>query len=423
MSVKYAAVDGGKKSTSNQAVFSIGDEDDEDDIELDQQSIADDLATSRHGLTSGTTRNDKSRKSSRTSADSSITLWKVWNTLTFAWMQDLLKKGYQKPLDMEDLYPLLPEDTSYIVYKRFRKAWKTQLRDIRSPSLIFAFFSAFGTPFCLAGLIKLVHDSSLFVGPLLLNHLIKFLDDPSAPSSTGFILVALLFSTNFIQSLCLRQYFWLCFRTGMNLRSAVISSVYAKTMVLSAKTLAVKTTGEITNLMAVDSSRLQDLTPYLHAIWYSAFQIVLAMSFLWQQMGVSCLAGITVIICMIPVSNRVSFYMKSLQQKLSKIRDERVKVTNEVLAGMKVIKVQAWEGEFNRKIMEIRERELENLRIYVFAQCSSTALYTAIPLLVSITTFGTYIALGNQLDIATALTSLALFELLRFPLFMLPQVN
>jgi ATP-binding cassette subfamily C (CFTR/MRP) protein 1 len=53
----------------------------------------------------------------------------------------------------------------------------------------------------------------------------------------------------------------------------------------------------------------------------------------------------------------------------------------------------------------------------------SGALYTAIPLLVAIMTFTSYIALGHTLDVATALTSLALFDLLRFPLFMLPMVS
>ena len=43
--------------------------------------------------------------------------------------------------------------------------------------------------------------------------------------------------------------------------------------------------------------------------------------------------------------------------------------------------------------------------------------------MVSIVTFITYIALGNSLDVATALTSLALFELLRFPVFMFPNVS
>jgi hypothetical protein len=52
-----------------------------------------------------------------------------------------------------------------------------------------------------------------------------------------------------------------------------------------------KSTGEISNLMSVDSTRLQELTPYLHAIWYSFYQIAVALYFLWQQLGPSCLAG------------------------------------------------------------------------------------------------------------------------------------
>jgi hypothetical protein len=77
----------------------------------------------------------------------------------------------------------------------------------------------------------------------------------------------------------------------MNLRSAVITSVYNKALAISAATMGRKTVGEITNLMSVDSSRLQDLTPYLHAIWYSFFQIAIAMTLLWQEMGVASLAG------------------------------------------------------------------------------------------------------------------------------------
>lgn len=126
---------------------------------------------------------------------------------------------------------------------------------------------------------------------------------------------------------------------------------------------------------------------------------------------------------MIPISNRVSFYMKSLQKTISKTRDERVKITNEVLSGMKVLKLQAWEKQFQLRILAVRDKELAILKKYATAQCLATGLYTAIPLLVALTTFTSYLMLGHTLDIATALTSLALFELLRFPLFMLPQVN
>lgn len=180
---------------------------------------------------------------------------------------------------------------------------------------------------------KLIHDSSIFVGPLVLNKLINFLNDPDEPISQGLLLVLVLFLSQLTMSICLRQYFFWCYRVGMRLRSAVVTSVYAKSLVISNSSLSKRNTGEITNLMSVDSTRLQDLTPYLHAIWYSAFQIIVALYFLWQQMGPSCLAGISVIILTIPLTGWVSKYLKTLQTEMSSIRDERVKNCNEVLAG------------------------------------------------------------------------------------------
>ena len=89
---------------------------------------------------------------------------------------------------------------------------------------------------------------------------------------------------------------------------------------------------------------------------------------------------------------------------------------------MKVIKLQAWEQEFENKIIEIRNRELALFRRYTIVQAYSTTLFTCIPLLVAISSLTVYVALGNILDVATALTALALFEILRFPLFIFPMV-
>lgn len=349
-------------------------------------------------------------------------------------------------MEQDDLFKLSYEDSSAGVYKQFSKFWKKQLvksplykankkgspnaqnpdiikaKRASTPSLAIALLRAFGGPFAGAGFLKLIHDSLIFVGPLALNKLIFILSDPTQPLSLGFFYVAAIFFSNFIMSLCLRQYFWWCYRVGMRLRSAVTTSIYSKALVLSTAAMSKRTTGEITNLMSVDSTRLQELSPYLHAVWYSFYQISIALYFLWQQMGVASLAGIAVILLLIPLTGKVSKILKSLQSQMAKVRDERIKVSNEVLGGMKVIKFQAWEAEFEKRINEIRDRELAIFRQYCIMQSVSGAVFTTVPLLVSIVTFTTYIGTGNELDVATALTSLALFEILRFPLFMLPNV-
>jgi hypothetical protein len=132
----------------------------------------------------------------------------TWSILTFSWMQKLLETGNQRPLEMEDLYKLAYSDSAEGVYKKFKQGWLQELKANDTPSLTMAFFHAFGTPFMMAAMLKLVHDSCLFVGPQLLNALINFLNDPSQPLETGLWYVFGLFISNLVMSLCLRQYFW-----------------------------------------------------------------------------------------------------------------------------------------------------------------------------------------------------------------------
>ena len=132
--------------------------------------------------------------------------------------------------------------------------------------------------------------------------------------SRSYVLGLLL--SNLVMSACLRQYFFHCYRTGLRLRSAAITSVYQKALRLSSGSLSRQSTGEITNLMSVDASRLQDLTPYLHAVWYSPLQILLALFFLWRELGVSCLAGMLVILGTIPLTGFIAKRMQALQVSL-----------------------------------------------------------------------------------------------------------
>ena len=145
-----------------------------------------------------------------------------WNLLTFAWMKPLLKLGNERPLEQKDLFVLPSSDKAQKIYSRFRELWLQELlkktapsinreteRGHGEPSLARAFVGAFGWPFLAAGFLKLIHDSCLFVGPMLLNSLINLLSDPSRSASDGYYYVLGLFLANFIMSLCLRQYFWL----------------------------------------------------------------------------------------------------------------------------------------------------------------------------------------------------------------------
>merc|ERR1719203_2633557 len=136
--------------------------------------------------------------------------------------------------------------------------------------------------------------------------MIKYLARDAIDLGYGLSLTLIVTVAQLCMSLCLRHYFFRCYKTGLQVRTAVVLAVYKKALFLAASQRQTKSTGEITNLVSVDAQRLQDLTTYLHAIWYSFLQIGLAIFFLWQQLGPSCLGGVAVIVIMMPLSKTVA---------------------------------------------------------------------------------------------------------------------
>ncbi|DBA04380.1 TPA: hypothetical protein N0F65_002142 [Lagenidium giganteum] len=339
----------------------------------------------------------------------------------FTWVTPLMELGNERPLEHKDLYQLDPPNRATRLSALFHGHWEAQAAS-STPSLAWALAKSFGGQIARAGALKLVHDSAQFVSPMMIKDIIAFLKDPEAPLERGLLYAAIVFVAGVVQSFTLRNYFYYCFENGMRVRSAVCTAVYQKSLVLSASARQKKTTGEITNLMSIDAQRLQELSTYINSVWYSIFQISVSCYLLYRQLGVATLAGIAVIVLMLPATGAISKLMRRLQLKLMKVKDERIKVCHEVLSGIKVIKLQAWENSFTRRVMQFREDELSKLETYIYARCASITLFSAIPSLVTVASFLTYVLLGNTLDVGTALTSLALFDILRFPLFMLPQV-
>ncbi|KAL4105868.1 hypothetical protein PRIC1_003924 [Phytophthora ramorum] len=339
----------------------------------------------------------------------------------FSWVTPLMKLGNERPLESDDLFQLDPHNRAANVSEAFAVAWDAQKRSSK-PSLVWALGKAFGLKFVVAGFLKLVHDSLQFVGPMIIKDIIAYLSDPAAPLSEGLTYAGVIFVSGVVQSFALRQYFFYCYETGLQFRSAIVTAVFDKSLLLSAAARQQRTSGEITNLMSIDAQRLQDMTPYLHAVWYAAFQIIVSCFLLWQQIGVATFAGVAVILLVIPLMTVISTAMRKLQQRLMQVKDERIKICVEVLSGIKVVKLKAWENSFGQRVMKFRDEELARLRTYVFARSGSNTIFSFVPSLVTVVSFSAYVLLGHTLDVGTALTSLALFNILRFPLFMLPQV-
>ena len=78
----------------------------------------------------------------------------------------------------------------------------------------------------------------LFLGPIMLREIIRSLESPSHTLGRGLLYVAVLTVAALVQSFALRQYFFKCYRTGMHLRSAVVTTVFEKSLRMSSSARA-----------------------------------------------------------------------------------------------------------------------------------------------------------------------------------------
>lgn len=184
----------------------------------------------------------------------------VFSRLTFEWMTVMMKQGYNKFLTEEDLWNLRKIDTTRATGDQFTEAWEKELRK-EKPSIWIALLRAFGAPYGRGSLYKIGNDILAFVQPQLLRLLIAFVSSHNSnnpqPVVRGVVIAFAMFGSSVVQTLFLHQYFEHAFETGMRIKSSLTAAIYKKSMRLSNEGRASKTTGDIVNLQAVDTQRLQ----------------------------------------------------------------------------------------------------------------------------------------------------------------------
>lgn len=213
--------------------------------------------------------------------------------------------------------------------------------------------------------------------------MIKFVGDSTAPIWKGYLYAVLLFVSAGVQTLILAQYFNRMFIIGMRIRSVLVAIIYKKALRISNTARKESTVGEIVNLMAVDAQRFMDLVGYINMIWSAPLQIILSLYFLWQELGPSVLAGLAVMIILIPINGFIANKVKSLQMKQMKNKDERVKLMNEILSGIKVLKLYAWEPSFENQVLKIRNKEINVLKQAAYLNAGTSFIWSCAPFLVS----------------------------------------
>jgi len=113
------------------------------------------------------------------------------------------------------------------------------------------------------------------------------------------------------------------------------------------------------NLIGVDAKRVGDFVAYQSLFPGSVFKLAVSLSFLVSLLGwKALLAGFSAMLAIMPINIHFSKLYSAAQDRLMKVRDEKMEVVTEALQGIRQIKFSALEPEWEKKIGSVREREL-----------------------------------------------------------------
>ncbi|KAK4158804.1 92fa4e65-f2b9-41ea-8f4e-0e0d5e2b8a44 [Cladorrhinum sp. PSN259] len=178
------------------------------------------------------------------------------------------------------------------------------------------------------------------------------------------------------------------------------------------------------NLIGVDAKRISDFVTFSNMFYGSIFKLIVSISFLVSLLGwKALLCGFSAMLLIMPVNIHFSKKYAAAQDRLMKIRDEKMEVVTEALQGIRQIKFSALEPEWETKIGGVRERELEAVWDVFMSDTMLLACWITSPIFMSVFSLAVYATFTGTLTPSVAFVSLGVFKALEVTLSFIPELT
>uniref|UniRef100_A0A673LR56 Multidrug resistance-associated protein 4 n=1 Tax=Sinocyclocheilus rhinocerous TaxID=307959 RepID=A0A673LR56_9TELE len=225
------------------------------------------------------------------------------------WLNPLFRIGSKRRLEEDDMYKVLPEDGSKRLGEELQSYWDHEVeeatKELRTPKLTKAIIRCYWRSYAVLGVFTLIEEVIKVIQPVFLGKLIQYFErnepDNMAALYEAYGYAAGVSLSTLGLALLHHLYFYHVQRAGMKIRIAMCHMIYRKALCLSATAMGQTTTGQIVNLLSNDVSKFDEVTIFLHFLWVGPLQAAAVIGLLWQEIGASCLAGMAVLIFLMPL--------------------------------------------------------------------------------------------------------------------------
>ncbi|XP_057563261.1 ATP-binding cassette sub-family C member 4-like [Hippopotamus amphibius kiboko] len=337
------------------------------------------------------------------------------------WLNPLFKIGHKRRLEEDDMYSVLPEDRSRHLGEELQGYWDREVlraqKDAREPSLTKAIIKCYWKSCLVWGMFMFLEEGTRVLLPIFLGKIISYVEnyDPtdSATLYEAYSYAAGLSACVLVWAILHHLYFYHIQRVGMRLRVAVCHMIYHKALRLSSLAMGKTTTGQIVNLLSNDVNKLDQVTMFLHFLWVGPLQAIAVTALLWMETGISCLAGMAVLMILLLLQSYIGKLFSSLWSKTAAFTDNRIRTLSEVITGIRMIKMYAWEKSFADLITGWRRKEISKILKISYLRGLSLASFFSVSKVMVFATFITNYLLDIVITASQVFVVVTLYEAVR----------
>uniref|UniRef100_A0A158Q5Q4 Multidrug resistance-associated protein lethal(2)03659 n=1 Tax=Dracunculus medinensis TaxID=318479 RepID=A0A158Q5Q4_DRAME len=314
-------------------------------------------------------------------------------------------------LNEDDMFEPLPEHLSENVSNRLSEAWKREKEEAkaknRMPSLTKAIRNVYSRRILMFGTLIFFEESIKVLRPLAMGRLIRYFRFDAPLSETDAYIAAFgIAITSALSALFHNPYFYSSQKIGMEVKIASIR--------LSSGAVHKTSVGNIINLFSIDVAKFDLCFLFIHYLWVSPLVLTAYIYLLWSEIGLSSFSGFLAIIILVPI--QVIFQNFFFRNEIAVRTDKRVSIMNEILNGIRIIKMYAWEDAFASFIGVLRTKEMKKIRESYIWQSILMGTYFSSGQLVMLFAIITYLFTGHMLTAERIFVASALYDACRLPI-------
>jgi ATP-binding cassette subfamily C (CFTR/MRP) protein 4 len=289
--------------------------------------------------------------------------WNIVSRLLFIWVDPLLWLGWRSELKQEDLYRHPRETDSERLLTKFNRYWAMEVRKKEqggTARLWLVIIKCLWLRLILQGVLMLA-EVALQVGQsVVLGYLANYftISDPT-PEVTrdAYLYAAGLVSMSLFVTVIHGHGFLVGQKAGMMARVMCTNAIYQKVLKLSQVTLGKVSTGHVINLASNDVQRFDLAFLFLHFLWISPLHLAVFTYLVYREVGWPAFLAMAFVILQVPLQIFLARLFGRLRFKSALVTDKRVRIMNEVITGIRVIKMYAWEHAFRHVVTKLRKRD------------------------------------------------------------------